>query len=108
MKFRSKSYGAGVTALFTFVRDEQFFTERVVISRKVEVKTLTPTVSVFRNKLKPGENAEWTIHIPEAAKDKTAELLIGMYDASLDALRTHSCHFIPLIVNESPILRLAV
>ncbi|NLO70978.1 MAG: hypothetical protein GX102_08620, partial [Porphyromonadaceae bacterium] len=89
-------YGAGVTAQFTFVKDEQFFTEQVTISRKVEEKKLMPSVSVFRDKLKPGENAEWTIHIPEAGKDKkTAELLIGMYDASLDALRPHSWSFNP-------------
>ncbi len=91
-----ESYGAGVTAQFTFVKDEQFFTERVIISRKVEEKKLTPSVSVFRDKLKPGENAEWTIHIPETGKDKKgAELLIGMYDASLDALRPHSWSFNP-------------
>lgn len=91
-----ESYGAGITAQFTFVKDEQFFTERVIISRKVEEKKLTPSVSVFRDKLKPGENAEWTIHIPETVKDKkTAELLIGMYDASLDALRPHNWFFNP-------------
>ncbi|MFV0391940.1 MAG: alpha-2-macroglobulin family protein [Paludibacteraceae bacterium] len=91
-----QSYGAGVTAQFTFVKDEQFFTKQVVISRKVVEKRLSPSVSVFRDKLKPGENAEWTIHIPESAKDKkTAELLIGMYDASLDELRPHSWSFNP-------------
>lgn len=91
-----ESYGAGITAQFTFVKDEQFFTEQVVISRKVEVKKLTPSVGVFRDKLKPGENAEWTIHIPESADGKKpAELLIGMYDASLDALRPHAWSFNP-------------
>lgn len=98
-----ESYGAGVTTQFTFVKDEQFFTERVVISRKVEEKKLTPSVSVFRDKLKPGENAEWTIHIPESAKDKkTAELLIGMYDASLDALRPHRWNFTPTYREQVP------
>lgn len=98
-----ESYAAGVTAQFTFVKDEQFFTEQVVISRKVEEKKLTPSVSVFRNKLKPGENAEWTIHIPESAKDKkTAELLIGMYDASLDAIRPHAWSFNPTYREQVP------
>lgn len=92
-----ESYGAGVTAMFTFVKDENIFTERVLISRKVEEKKLMPSVGVFRDKLKPGEKAEWTFHIPktdDAAKQ--AELLVGMYDASLDMIRPHSWRFNPV------------
>jgi uncharacterized protein YfaS (alpha-2-macroglobulin family) len=91
-----ESYGAGVTVMFTFMKDEQFFCKQVQITRKVADKKLTPTLSVFRNKLLPGEKAEWTITIPESAKDKkSAEVLVGMYDASLDALRPHSWNFNP-------------
>ena len=90
------SYGAGVTVMFTFLKDEQFFSKQVQITRKVSEKKLTPTLSVFRNKLLPGEKAEWTITVPESAKDKkSAEVLVGMYDASLDALRPHSWNFHP-------------
>jgi hypothetical protein len=92
-----KEYGAGVTVFFTFMKDENLFTEQIQIIRKVAEKKLTPTLSVFRNKLQPGEKAEWTITIPETAKDKNAaELLVGMYDASLDAIRAHSWSFNPL------------
>ena len=91
-----ESYGAGVTVMFTFMKDEQLFTKQVQITRKVTEKKLTPTLSVFRNKLLPGEKAEWTICVPESAKDKkAAEVLVGMYDASLDALRSHSWYFNP-------------
>jgi len=91
-----ESYGAGVTVMFSFMKDEQFFTEQVQITRKIVEKKLTPTLSVFRDKLKPGEKAEWTLTIPESvANKKTAELLVGMYDASLDALRPHSWNFNP-------------
>jgi len=91
-----ESYGAGVTVMFSFVKDEQFFTKSVQITRKVVEKKLTPTLSVFRDKLLPGEKAEWTVTIPESAKNKkTTELLVGMYDASLDALRPHSWDFNP-------------
>jgi len=91
-----ESYGAGVTVMFTFMKDEQFFSKQVQITRKVADNKLTPTLSVFRNKLLPGEKAEWTITIPESAKDKkSAEVLVGMYDASLDALRPHSWNFNP-------------
>jgi len=91
-----ESYGAGVTVMFTFLKDEQFFSKQVQITRKVADKKLTPTLSVFRNKLLPGEKAEWTITVPESVKDKkSAEVLVGMYDASLDALRPHSWNFNP-------------
>ena len=91
-----ENYGAGVTVQFTFIKDEKLFTQQVNITKKVTIKKLTPTVSVFRDKLKPGEKAEWTITIPEMEKDKkTAEVLAGMYDVSLDALRPHEWNFSP-------------
>lgn len=89
------TYGAGVTAVFTFVKDNKLFTQQVGISKKVEEKKLAPTISVFRDKLKPGEKAEWTINIPQTGDKRTAELLIGMYDASLDAIRPHDWNFNP-------------
>ncbi|MGC3978875.1 MAG: hypothetical protein QM751_12015 [Paludibacteraceae bacterium] len=91
-----ESYGAGVTVQFTFIKDEKLFSQQVNITKKIAEKKLTPTVTVFRDKLKPGEKAEWTITIPEVEKDKkTVELLAGMYDASLDALRPHNWNFNP-------------
>ncbi|HET7732355.1 MAG TPA: alpha-2-macroglobulin family protein, partial [Paludibacter sp.] len=91
-----ETYGAGVTVAFTFMKDEQLFTYSVQVKRKIVEKKLTPTLSVFRNKLLPGEKAEWTITIPESAKSKKmTELLVGMYDASLDAIRPHSWDFDP-------------
>jgi len=91
-----ESYGAGVTVMFTFLKDEQFFSKQVRVTRKVAEKKLTPALTVFRNKLLPGEKAEWTVTVPESAKDKkSAEVLVGMYDASLDALRPHSWNFNP-------------
>jgi len=91
-----ESYGAGITVMFTFMKDEQLFTRSVQITRRVVEKKLTPTLSVFRNKLLPGEKAEWTVTIPESAKNKKAtELLVAMYDASLDAIRPHSWNFNP-------------
>jgi uncharacterized protein YfaS (alpha-2-macroglobulin family) len=86
-----EEYGAGVTVLFTFMKDEKFFTKSVQVTRKTEEKKLKPTLSVFRDKLLPGEKAEWTITIPEVEKNnKAAELLVGMYDASLDVIRPHN------------------
>jgi hypothetical protein len=89
-------YKDGVNVLFTFIKDEQLFSKNVQIKRKTEKKSLTPALSVFRDKLQPGETAQWTLTIPETKDGKhLAELMAGMYDASLDAIRPHSWSFNP-------------
>ncbi|MDR0371396.1 MAG: hypothetical protein LBH80_06045 [Prevotellaceae bacterium] len=92
-----ESYQDGVNVLFTYMKDERFFTRTVQIKKQTPVKTLTPALSVFRDRLQPGEKAEWTVTVPETADGKLlAELMIGMYDASLDAIYQHSwSHFDP-------------
>lgn len=88
---------SGVTVDFTFVRDEQVFQHTVRITEKIIEKKLTPKLTIFRDKLLPGEAATWTVNIPEvAAKGKIAELLAGMYDASLDELKPHQWLFNPV------------
>jgi len=96
-----ESYGAGVTARFTFVKNNRFFSRTVTISRKAEERKLALKWSVFRDKLQPGEKATWTVTVPQASQNgNEAELLAAMYDASLDAIRPHSWSFNP-VYNES-------
>jgi hypothetical protein len=91
-----ENYGAGVTVLFTFMKDGQLHTESIQLLRKKTIKKLTPTLSVFRNKLLPGEKAEWTVTIPESAMTKkVTELMVEMSDASLDVFRRHDWYFNP-------------
>ncbi|OIP82450.1 MAG: hypothetical protein AUK44_07635 [Porphyromonadaceae bacterium CG2_30_38_12] len=91
------AYGVGVTVAFTFMKNEKFFTEQIQLKRKISEKKLTPTLSVFRDKLQPGEKATWTINVPEMNQSaKVAEMLVGMYDASLDAIRPHAWDFYPV------------
>jgi len=92
-----ESYGGGVTVMFSFIKDEQFFTRSIQVVRKVVERKLTPTLRVFRNKLQPGEKAEWEITIPESSGNKkAAELMVDMYDASLDKFRLHTWDFNPV------------
>lgn len=89
-------YRDGITVMFTFIRDEKLFTESIRISEKKVSKAIHPTMSTFHNKLKPGEEVEWTVEIPEAgANRKIVELLASMYDASLDAIEPHQWLFNP-------------
>ncbi|MCL1822347.1 MAG: MG2 domain-containing protein, partial [Prolixibacteraceae bacterium] len=53
-----KEYGDGFYVRFTFVKDERLFCEQVRVKRKLEDKSLTPALNVFRDKLHPGETAE--------------------------------------------------
>lgn len=89
-------FGDGVTVQFNFIRDEQVFITSIPIKHKVETRKLSPKWSVFRDKLQPGEKAEWRLTIPELQEKKErAELLVYMYDASLDAVQAHSLWFSP-------------
>lgn len=102
-----ETYGAGINVLFTFMKDGELFQSTVQITRKIELKKLTPNFSVFRNKLMPGENAEWTITIPEVKElHQPAEVLAGMYDTSLDAIRPHSWEFNPQYHDYLPVVPL--
>ena len=87
----------GVDMLFTFMKDGQYFTRRVTIDRRLPDKSLALKWTVFRDRLRPGDHAEWTatLSTPDGTAHPAAEVLAGMYDASLDALYPHAWTFSP-------------
>ncbi|GHT09805.1 hypothetical protein FACS189426_09050 [Bacteroidia bacterium] len=92
-----ESYRDGITACFTFIKDEEIYTSNVPIQRKQPDKKLTLKMDVFRDKLLPGQTEEWKISVKDIdEKPVLAELLAGMYDASLDKLFKHSWNFAPI------------
>ncbi|WP_154402401.1 alpha-2-macroglobulin family protein [Mucilaginibacter endophyticus] len=57
--------------------------------KRIKVQDTTSALKIrlltFRNKLQPGEKEQWKIQVSAPGKEKEqAELLAGMYDASLD------------------------
>ena len=57
-------------------------------------KTLKVTAEVLRDKLTPGAKEKWQLKIEGPNKDKvSAEILAGMYDASLDQFASNSLSF---------------
>ncbi len=53
-------------------------------------KDLTITYATFRDKLLPGANEKWTVKISGPKGEKAAaEIVAGMYDASLDQFKPH-------------------
>ncbi len=65
-------------------------------------KDLQVSFETFRNKLLPGETEEWRLRITGPKKEKVAaEMLLTMYDASLDAFQSHNYNFNPFSQNAS-------
>ncbi|MDR0680372.1 MAG: alpha-2-macroglobulin [Dysgonamonadaceae bacterium] len=91
-----ESYGDGISASFTFVKENKVFTKNVVINKKQPDKNLNLKMEVFRDRLTPGQKEEWKISLKDASQNPAvAELLAGMYDASLDKIQKHSWNFNP-------------
>ncbi|MDR2085617.1 MAG: hypothetical protein LBP72_00400 [Dysgonamonadaceae bacterium] len=91
-----QSYGDGITASFTFIKDSRVFTRSVNIYRKQPDKKLHLKMEVFRDRLLPGQEEEWKISVKDGQNNPvSAEILAGMYDASLDKINRHSWYFNP-------------
>lgn len=91
-----KSYGDGITASFTFVKEGKQYSQTVKILKKQPDKKLDLKLEVFRDHLTPGQKEEWKISVKDGANTPVmSELLAAMYDASLDKIVPHSWRFKP-------------
>lgn len=73
------------------VAQNEFHSETKVISVPYTNKNLKLEWMTFRNKLLPGAKEEWRLKISGTENEKVAaEMLAGMYDASLDQFRANS------------------
>ncbi|MCY2994595.1 MAG: MG2 domain-containing protein [Planctomycetota bacterium] len=86
----SEAMRGGFTLRVTMVRENRAY----LTARQIDVpwsnKNLTVKWEHFVSKLGPGQKATWTAVVtgPDA-KQATAEMVAGMYDASLDAYLAH-------------------
>ncbi len=89
-------YGDNVTLALTYIKDESVFANTIPLNKEMESKNLNLKFEVFRNKLQPGQKEEWKLTVKDDnANPAVAELLAGMYDASLDKIQPHSWQFNP-------------
>jgi len=73
-----------------FIRDNRLYKHTHLISVPWTNKELSVRYGTFRDKTLPGSEEKWRIKIEGYQADKVvAEVLAGMYDASLDAFRPH-------------------
>ncbi len=73
---------------FTFIRDSRLYTRSQEITVPWTDRQLSFEYMSFRDKLLPGQDQEWRLKLKDHTGGRiTAEVLVSMYDASLDAFR---------------------
>ena len=78
----------------TFVKYNRFYHRSNVVNVPYTNKELDIQFETFRNKLLPGQAEEWKLILKDRKGEKaTAELMAGMYDASLDAFKPNNWYF---------------
>ena len=93
----------GFALHYRFVNYNDFKNGSILVSVPYAPKDLEIETQTFRDKLLPGEKQTWSFTVKGAKKDKiVAEMLAGMYDASLDAFKTNTWRFNPF---NTPIYR---
>ncbi len=83
-----------IAVSLVFVRNGRSFSHFHTIRVPFTNKQLNIETTVFRDKLIPGQQEEWQLKISGSKGEKAAaEMLAGMYDASLDAFAVNDWNF---------------
>lgn len=86
-----------IRCTFTTIRNNRLINNTLNVNIPFTNKNLHISLETKRDRLVPGSKENWTVTIADKNKSKiTAELLAGMYDASLDAFKPHDWSFHPL------------
>lgn len=83
---KQDNLGDAVTAYLYLLKDGEFHTKTITVTRPHPDKRLQLSWSTFRSQLTPGEYEEWELHVtyPDG-KPADANVIARLYDASLDA-----------------------
>ncbi len=81
----------GMAMSYAFVKHNRVYKGNQAFSIPWSNKDLNISYETFRDKLLPGANEKWKVKITGNKGEKVAaEMLAGMYDASLDQFKPHS------------------
>ncbi len=81
----------GMAMSYAFVKHNRVYKGNQAFSIPWSNKDLNISYETFRDKLLPGANEKWKVKITGNKGEKiAAEMLAGMYDASLDQFKTHN------------------
>ena len=93
-----EAYENGLLLTFAWVKNGKCYTHSAQIHRPLPNKNLTLAWSTFRDRLKPGQQEEWTLTVKDCnGKPVDAQLMATLYDKSLDMLQSHSWSLVPYI-----------
>ncbi len=80
----------GVIVHHLIVYNNRFYRDQQMIRVPWSNKDLNVSLTTWRDKMEPGHDENWTLKVEGQKKDDIlAELLLSMYDASLDAFMPH-------------------
>lgn len=83
----------GMAMSYAFVKHNRVYKGNQSFSIPWSNKDLNISYETFRDKLLPGASEKWKVKITGNKGEKlAAEMLAGMYDASLDQFKPHSWH----------------
>lgn len=78
----------------SFIKYNRLYTRNNIVTVPYTNKELDIQFETFRNKLLPGQAEEWKLILKDKKGEKAAaELVAGMYDASLDAFKANNWYF---------------
>jgi Large extracellular alpha-helical protein len=88
----------GMAYSWLYVHNNRVYTASAHIDVPWSDRDLQLEWATHRDKLLPGETESWTLTVKGAQKEVVAaELLAGLYDASLDVLKPHQWSWEPLV-----------
>lgn len=80
---------------FIAVKNGKLFNESIFVPVQNHEKEVGIKLQTMRDFIQPGSKENWTISVTDSShQSPKAELLVGMYDASLDALTPHFWDYI--------------
>ncbi|MGO5249262.1 alpha-2-macroglobulin family protein [Segatella copri] len=86
-----EEYASGVVINYSFVKNGECYARKISIARPLPEKKLNITWKTFRDRLTPGQNEKWTLHVTTPdGKPAKAQLMSVLYDKSLDQLAEHT------------------
>ncbi len=87
----------GFSINYSYLNYNGYESGAIIIPVPYESTDLSIETKTFRDKLLPGQQETWSFVIKGDKGDKvSAELLAGMYDASLDQFKPHQWYFNPI------------
>ena len=86
-----EEYASGVVINYSFVKNGECYARKISIARPLPEKKLNITWKTFRDRLTPGQQEKWTLHVTTPdGKPAKAQLMSVLYDKSLDQLAEHT------------------